>query len=528
MSVLVGISARSIQSYVFGSNALRDVVGASGLVEELLAPDQILNHFGAVNAQVLATGGGVTVLRVNDEELARSGIERLSRHRLLDAPGLNISFTIQPRTAGDLAGDLQRLHRQLADRSSGDFSDALLGTPAGVASCRTTGGPAALMDKRFRSPLSYQSQRARSAGLAQTAWVSGTLPPDHGNKSYRFPTDLDDLGRTVGERSLLGIVHLDGTGIGAKAQHWAARMKDAPEPQVESEYRSWSDGLRNCVSNAWAAVEEATKDSLEPPDGKSSTTMVGQIDSLNFEVSIDSNDVVGLPVRKIVQGGDDLTFIAEGRIALALAAAAARAYQDTLDGLGEVHASVGVALVRAHSPFMPAYQLADQLCANAKRGRNGEPNAGPHIDWHLGLLEPGQSLHEARAALGASHTMRPYPLAGSPGTMTWDELEQQVLGIGKDGLRSERWQRVGAKVRSIPSIIRREKTEQAAQGELLQQALQEWRIVDPELALPEPVQANGYLGDSTPLIDAVELLERHQVPKALTTSPQSTPTGAPA
>ena len=144
MTVLVGITARSIQHYVFTSNALRDVIGASQVVSDLLDHQRLREDFGETNTLVLASGGGVTIVRVNDDDQARAGIERFSRRRLRTAPGLDVALAIQQRTPGSLAGDLAELHARLADRSTGTPPDAQIGTPAGIARCSTTG--------RARSP----------------------------------------------------------------------------------------------------------------------------------------------------------------------------------------------------------------------------------------------------------------------------------------------------------------------------------------------------------------------------------------
>src|SRR5690606_5681066 len=79
-----------------------------------------------------------------------------------------------------------------------------------------------------------------------------------------------------------------------------------------------------------------------------------------------------LPLRPILLGGDDLTFLCDGRVALALTEAALKAFEAEVPSLGRVTACAGVAIVPAHAPFAQAYALAEALCRHAKRRRQWE------------------------------------------------------------------------------------------------------------------------------------------------------------
>src|SRR5262249_47044714 len=137
--------------------------------------------------------------------------------------------------------------------------------------------------------------------------------------------------------------------------------------------------------------------------------------------------VLNLPLRPLILGGDDLTFVCDGRLALDLAAAALGVFEKvTLPILGPVSACAGVAVTRTHAPVLRVYEMADSLCRSAKvRVRETEQEACA-LDWHVGFTSPTESLEDLRrrqytAAAERRLTCRPYLLgsAGQPGTWRW-------------------------------------------------------------------------------------------------------------
>ena len=72
------------------------------------------------------------------------------------------------------------------------------------------------------------------------------------------------------------------------------------------------------------------------------------------------------PLRPIVYGGDDLTFICDGRLGLDLTAFYLKEFaKEKIKICGtdqSVDACAGVAIVPTKFPFAEAYNFADQLC----------------------------------------------------------------------------------------------------------------------------------------------------------------------
>ena len=104
-----------------------------------------------------------------------------------------------------------------------------------------------------------------------------------------------------------------------------------------------------------------------------------------------------LPFRPIVFGGDDVTVVCDGRLGLGLAAA----YLGELNGKElsdgkRLVCRAGVAIVKAHYPFARAYDLAEELCASAKREiqsikttleNKARKKHSPLLEWDVSTID---------------------------------------------------------------------------------------------------------------------------------------------
>ena len=505
MAILTGIDVLGVQRYVFASNRLRDAVAASWLVHWATAADGALAGTGG---EVLLAGGGNAVLRFPDEARAREFVARLTRRLYDEAPGLEIAVAHRAQEADGLAPALEHLHQVDLPRAKLDRVPSVpqLGLSV-TAACRITGLPATGVDPQDRAvPLSRMVLRWRDQGVRERAtgrWESFLA----GDARFAFPPEVNDMGRTRGDTSLVGVVHVDGNGIGQMITAWLHRCvkESRSDARVRDELHAWStalDGvgcrsLERVVGKVTAAIKEGR--------------ITGALPKLRFDLG-HSGDRVLLPVRPVLLGGDDLTFLCDGRIALDLAATALHGFSGEIEHLGRVTACAGVALVPAHAPFERAYELAEALCTHAKRRRREQNDNGAWIDWHIGTLRPGEGIDRIRAraythrASGTSYelTCRPYRLGTDAAEReTWRWLSQTVLGTGDDGFRGESWSQHRNKLKELASLVR-----EGPDG--VRRAREGWTEAA-GLAWPGGLEQTGGFFDArrTPLLDAIELLDVH-------------------
>jgi hypothetical protein len=476
--ILVVVDTAKIQPYIFGSNRLRENVGASHLVHLATGgwlksePETLLpsNHnivegtlhnnngagieAGAFDAEVLYAGGGNTAILFRDESQATAFARKLSERVLCEAPGLDVviwqqAFAWQDSLAVALDAAFKQLGKKKRER---EFSHPLLGLGV-TAACRSTGLPANTERRPPGEadfiPLSYtalakweQNEPAKQRLRRELLHLSDDRSAFAAD--FDFPNDFDYLGRALGEQSYIAVVHADGNGMGKLFD----RLNEA--------YRTWSgDGNRAYITKLRDLSEQvnslglnALREVVRKVWEWNTTLKDGGPLLAPFE---DDKGQKYLSIRPIVFGGDDVTFVCDGRIGLWAAQTFLEQFYQTPiqldDGPQTLHAAVGVAIVKVHYPFARAYELSEQLCKDAKSEMGRDRST---LDWHIAQSGLFGALKEIRAeeyqqldAPGddkTKHSLLMRPLLLDDATdhwRTWDNFVQ----IAQELRNRERWPR---------------------------------------------------------------------------------------
>lgn len=182
----------------------------------------------------------------------------------------------------------------------------------------------------------------------------------------------------------------------------------------------------------------------------------------SIEIKSDDEGNKILPIRPIVFGGDDATFICDGRLGLTLAEFYLRQLTSTDLADGEpLFARAGVAIVKSHYPFARAYALAEELTASSKKfikEKHMESKLSA-IDWHFAVSGLILGLNEIRERDYRSTqgylTMRPLILAQNIGAewRTWStftniisELRGTINKVDDTQTAEKQWSRNKLKV----------------------------------------------------------------------------------
>ena len=430
------VEAVKIQSYVFGSNRLRENIGASHLVwqaTELWPFEAVLEVCGAgkhnilitenrpdldptvrienggVDAEIIYAAGGNVLILFRDQGLAKRFAMALSRRALEEAPGLRLLIATKGfewdasgcplRDAVDkVFGELRRM------KEAPELSAPLLGLGVTVP-CGSTGLPAVgwvKLPDGTRQPASAEvmakDRAAESAGerLKRTAALA---------QEYRFPTEFDNLGRARGEFSYIAVGHADGDSMGKTIQEVGKEATD--NRSYINKLRAFSRALNDVGQAAFEATLQALLQRIERRDGK---PVIRETADGDLVTEVELVQVPGdsgrwyLPFRPLIFGGDDFTFVSDGRLGLALLMKFMSAFRSEAERRKNAFAgrtltaSGGVAIVKGHYPFARAYSLAEELCHAAKYHRERELNgeAVPCLDWHFAQAGLLGSLREIR------------------------------------------------------------------------------------------------------------------------------------
>lgn len=415
---LMLIEASSIQTYIFGSNELAQHIGASELVRLATEvwPAEKAKELAGDDASIIYKGGGNTMLLFNQKEQARSFAQALSRKVLVEAPGLKLLIQRGDYIPGQtrLADLHQELRKGLAIRKSNrQPSVPQLGLGV-TAQCVYTGKPAVEVSPKDGRLISEEVRKKRLNQDKGDQHLRDELPRVR-ESGYDFVYDFNQVG-AKGESSYLAVIHTDGNNMGQRIKDLGQEYGEDDEAYIEA-LRNFSDTVKRAASKALNSTVDLLMDNIavDPDDGKHKVRGV---------VEIRGNR---LPFRPIVFGGDDVTFVCDGRLGLPIAAHYLRVFSEqTLSDHKYAHARAGVAVVKTHYPFSRAYELAEALAASAKMYiRKAPEEALTALDWHFavdGLVEPLNKVREREYQEGQL-LMRPVRINPNSGDWrSWGNL----------------------------------------------------------------------------------------------------------
>jgi len=218
----------------------------------------------------------------------------------------------------------------------------------------------------------------------------------------------------------------------------------------------------------------------------------------DLEFSWDDKGRMRLPIRPIVFGGDDTTFVCDGRIGLSLAAEYLRTFENEAKVHGlNLSACAGIAIVKSHYPFARAYQLSEELCDEAKKFRRENSYTGGALDWHFtssglyGILEEMRE-REYHVNVG-SLTLRPVSLGDEGDVRSWNEMERLTEAFQED------WADKRNKAKSLRDALREGPEAVARFLNIYEQKLPELTGFD----------QTGWHHDLCGYFDALELMDIH-------------------
>ena len=245
MPVLTGIDILGIQRYVFASNHLRDVLAASWIVDHVTKRDSnSLVQWGMMCNRVLLAAGGNAIVGFDTLEDAHKWTAHYTRWVQDTAPGLEVVVAHRDFGGRPLAWALKALSIKLARAKLERRPSAPQLGLSVTAACSVTGLPASKRDENNGDPISPRIATLRSDDIQRVArerWQSfRPVQLDHApGWSAEFPDELDLMGRTRGETSLLGLVHVDGNSVGQSINDWLDRCLEVRvgDENVRVEYR---------------------------------------------------------------------------------------------------------------------------------------------------------------------------------------------------------------------------------------------------------------------------------------------------
>ena len=356
------IDTVSNQEYIFSGNRLKENLGGSYLLKTTytepleIALDKVARGSDGIDtwrslssdvalkggAEVGYIGGGNTLVFFETTDRAKRFVQEFSRILLKTRPGLKIAFgVLSPFDLVDFQKAMTTLHESLQTAKNRSCPRTIPPRHGITAVCPYS-GEAIEVDREDKtrkiavSALSFARLSCADASTkALTLEVQGRL------EHLSFTDDIGKLGQ-VDSKNYAAVVHVDGNDMG---KHF---MKC---PNL-GELRKRSAAVSNATNKAFSLLVDDA------------------VQVVNKHLADDEGFPFNgtLPLRPIIIGGDDITFVCEGRLGLYFAERFMKHIEIASREAGfPFTACAGIAIVKSKYPFFKAYQYAEELCAVAKR-----------------------------------------------------------------------------------------------------------------------------------------------------------------
>jgi len=418
--VLAMYDVRGIQRYIFSTNRVRDIIGASNLVENILQngldaasafmkekeqggqylvnwteddPEAFLKD-DATQMQVLFIGGGNAYVAFRSGAICAEVNRFLGKYILSYTYSLNLAVAVVENT-GDYKKDYSALHARMREIKALMPETKPTGAFPFMEVDSVTGYPLAKYDKGAQEYVSTEAYLKRKH-----------LRSDSETKV------LDEMVSQKGDNSVLAVVHIDGNGMGNRIR------------EIMQEKTSYPEAVR-----AMREISKRLKTEFEDCYRK----MCEAVDEMSDTIRPDSK---GRLYRRIIVAGDDITFVCNAKVAVYAVEAFLNCVNDKVmyleKGLSEAEnkrkyglsACAGIAFFHSHFPFSVAYEVAEHCCSSAKRvaklpeNRNKDGMIGSYVDYQLCYHVTATDLNiyrekHYRMPDGEMMTKRPYFVGGA-------------------------------------------------------------------------------------------------------------------
>lgn len=406
--ILALYDCRSKQEYIYRTNKVKEIAGASALLtdlfksffrsaehgfkfncdwENMTAPDDYFEYFrsSGCDGEIVYEGGGNLCVIFRNEDTYHKVNEALSRH-ILDTTysvGL-VASAVKIEKHGDkysFVDDRKKLYIENSVKKN-------LG--AYYSACNVL--PFTLTDRLTHQPIVFKegkNQYTSESKLKMEKYVS-ICKSDETIIETEFDKMVDK-----GNESLLAIIYIDGNSMGEKLKNLTSGA-DSYAAGINALREFSKQTNKDFVVSPIKAIQEKLYEKYEQNKG----TDLGK----------------RYLFRPIISGGDEITLVCNARaVPLIL-----ETYFDTLKQSGDNTACAGVAIFHSHAPFADVYEIAEQCCESGKRKAHKELSQNKNfIDFHYCHSGITNSLDAIRYRQEAAYTSRPYEYSTS-----WKEFIQ--------------------------------------------------------------------------------------------------------
>ena len=342
---LYGASVQGIQSFIFQTNQLDDISGASELVESICTKafeKAVGEGFNKKDNAVIMAAGNVKYV-FDTQEQCENVVRNFPRKVQECAPGITFSQAVvkfdDEKNFGKAVDELEKKLKTQRNLPQTPLEVGMLGCKRAAK----TGMPVVKIENGEElDAATYAKRMARKDCGNKLHIKSFWGKRQDADKDLKLEDELD-IKDLTGKNDWIAIVHIDGNGLGKVVQQLGKDRK---------KFYQFSTLLDQATTKA---ANEAFK-------------VIEETHGFSYNK---------LPICPVVLGGDDLTAIIRGDLAMPYAQKFITEFErETSQGemksllskanMNKLTACGGIAYIKASFPFYYGYKLAEELCLAAK------------------------------------------------------------------------------------------------------------------------------------------------------------------
>jgi len=255
MKYLYGASVQGIQSFIFQTNKLTEIIGASQLVEDICTDffESFLKTVFKDDAYVLSKdenlilgAAGNIKYRFDSREACERVVRGFPKHVMIYAPGITISQAVVPDTGE--SDDFEKLEARLKIQRNKAVSVTQGVSLMGLETARRTGGIVVETDKD-NEYIDLAQQKKRKAERDK-ATLEEKLLGTASKRGDAFPNEMDYI---KDAKNWVAVIHADGNNLGQLLMTMSEKVAD----QYAVALKDFSKRLNeSTISAAKKALEE--------------------------------------------------------------------------------------------------------------------------------------------------------------------------------------------------------------------------------------------------------------------------------
>ncbi len=369
---IVVIDVPGIKEYVFGTDRLVEIRGASALLDNLNRKETesfLKNNLGENNVECVFSAGGAGQFIISaEEDRLKTCAEELKEFFVRKSKGgLRLLCGWADFSEKNYSDSLKQAHFRLKkDKEENPLIPCTQLHAGYMRECDSCSGTASQSDsygdeERFLCDICVQKvEQGKNKGL----WKEFADYCGKKGIEAKGPKDFEEIGeRCLARKDYTALVYADGNAMGKLVK--AIRTKE--------QFKTFSQTVDQSVREA---CHEALFENCKPVEGK-------------------------VPANILLLGGDDLMVYLSADTAFPFAIDAARKFEEKtkekfasdsffsqlLDGKG-LTISLGIAYGKSHTPFSIMFSQSEELLKSAKKAGSQDKNkreyyAPSYIDFHV-------------------------------------------------------------------------------------------------------------------------------------------------